>query len=75
VVFFYIVLLIKDLISALLFDAYLHWNTISLRTAARDDQTLVGFRRDILNPGAYCDFIKASISFGFLLICMTVTCS
>ena len=63
----------KDLISGLLFYVYLHRNTIILWMAARDGKIFVDFRYDILSRDAFCDPIKASMSYGFMLMSMVVT--
>lgn len=42
---------------------------------ARDGKIFVDFRYDILSRDAFCDPIKASTSYGFILMSMVVTCS
>jgi hypothetical protein len=41
--------------------------------AARDGKIFVDFRYDILSRDAFCDPIKASMSYGFMLMSMVVT--
>jgi len=74
-VFFCVVLLSKDSISVFLLNVYLHWNTIILWVAARVAKIFVGVRYDNLSRDVFCDPIKASTSYGFMLMSMDVTCS
>jgi hypothetical protein len=67
------VFLSKDLISVLLIEVYLYWNTIVLWVAARHGKIFVDFRYDILSRDAFCDPITASMSYGFMLMSMVVT--